>query len=225
MFVAMVTAPKRPACAMMCASCSWNLALRTLWLSPRLASRRARCSEFSIEIVPTRHGCPVGVALDDLLDHRAELGVDRAVDEVVAVVADHLAVRRDDEHRQLVDLAELGVLGDGRTGHAGELLVHAEVVLQGDGGQRLVLLADVHALLGLDGLVQALGVAAADHQAAGELVDDEHLAVLDDVVDVALEQELGLQRLLEVVDELAGRVAVDVLDAGQLLDLASGRPR
>ena len=59
-------------------------------------------------------------------------------------------VRRDGHDRQLVDLAELGVLGHGRAGHAGELVVEAEVVLQRDGGERLVLLAHLHVLLGLD---------------------------------------------------------------------------
>ena len=57
-------------------------------------------------------------------------------------------------------------------------------------------------LLGLDRLVQALGVAAALEDAAGELVDDHHLAVLDHVLDVLVVERLGAQRLDEVVDEL-----------------------
>ena len=53
-------------------------------------------------------------------------------------------------------------------------------------------LLHVHVLLGLDGLMQTLGVAAAEHETAGELVDDDDLAVLDDVVDVALHDAVGL---------------------------------
>ena len=49
-----------------------------------------------------------------------------------------------------------------------ELLVEAEVVLEGDGGEGLVFLADVDAFFGFDGLVQAIGPAAAGHEAAGE---------------------------------------------------------
>src|SRR3712207_8879864 len=56
--------------------------------------------------------------------------------------------------------SELAGLGHRRAGHAAELLVEAEVVLQGDRRERLVLLADLHALLGLDRLVQPLVVAA-----------------------------------------------------------------
>ena len=113
-------------------------------------------------MVPTSTGRPICVALLDLDRRRRELGVDRAVDQVVAVVSDHVPVGGDDHDRQLVDVAELLVLGHGGTGHARELLVHAEVVLQRDGRERLVLLANVHALLGLDRLVQALRVATAD---------------------------------------------------------------
>ena len=60
---------------------------------------------------------------------------------------------------------------------------------------------DLHALLGLDGLMQALVVAAADHQAAGKLIDDEHLAVLHDVINVALHDAVGLDGLVDVVGE------------------------
>ncbi len=75
----------------------------------------------------------------------------------------------------------------------------------------------MHVLLGLHGLVQAVGPAAAVHDAAGELIHDEHLAVFDHVLHVALEEVLGLERLLEVVHHLPGRVGVEVLDAEELL--------
>ena len=73
---------------------------------------------------------------------------------------------------EVVDLLEFGGFRFGRTGHAGQLLVHAEVVLEGDGGEGLILALDLDVFLGFDGLVQAVGPAAAGHQAAGELVDD-----------------------------------------------------
>ena len=69
------------------------------------------------------------------------------------------------------------------------------------------------------GLVQALGVTAAFHNAAGELVDDLDLAVGDHVLLVAVEHVLGLQRLLQVVDQLAGEIGIDVIDTQAALDL------
>jgi hypothetical protein len=53
------------------------------------------------------------------------------------------------------------------------LFVQAEVVLDGHRGQGLVLGQDLDAFLGLDGLVQAFGQAAALHHPARELVDQD----------------------------------------------------
>ncbi len=67
--------------------------------------------------------------------------------------------------------------------------------------------------------MQAVGPAASGHEASGELVDDDHLAVLDDVVLVALEQDVRLEALLDaVLDFVVGEV-VDVVDAQRVLDL------
>ncbi len=76
----------------------------------------------------------------------------------------------------------------------------------------------LHALFGLDRLVQSLAPTPALEDPTGELVDDLHLAVLDDVVDVALEELLGPQRLLELVHEVLVDVLVEVLDPERLLD-------
>ena len=119
---------------------------------------------------------------------------------------------------QVVDLDELLLLGLRGTGHAGELLVEAEVVLQRDRGERDVLLLDAHVLLRLDRLVQSLAPAPAFHDPAGELVDDLHLAVLHDVVDVALVERLRLERLVQVVHELHVPRVVEVVDLHRALD-------
>ena len=47
--------------------------------------------------------------------------------------------------------------------------------------------------------MQALGIAPALHHAAGELVDDNDLVILDDVVGVDREELVGPQRLIGVV--------------------------
>ena len=123
-----------------------------------------------------------------------------------------------DDDVELVDLVELVGLGVGGAGHAGQLLVEAEVVLERDRRQRLVLFLDLDVLLGLDRLVQAVRPAAARHHAAGELVDDEDLAVLDQVVDVALVERVRAQRLVHEVQRLDVLRVVEVADAEPLLD-------
>ena len=79
-----------------------------------------------------------------------------------------------------------------RAGHARELRIHAEIILEGDRGERLVLGLDLDAFLGLDRLVKAVRPAPPVHHPAGELVDDDDLVVLDDIIDVPLEHDVGL---------------------------------
>ena len=58
MLVAIVTAPKRPAWATISASRSWYFAFSTTCLIPAFFSRVERCSDFSMEMVPTSTGRP-----------------------------------------------------------------------------------------------------------------------------------------------------------------------
>ena len=159
-----------------------------------------------------QHRLAAFVAVLDLLDHRVELLVLGLVDDVVIVDADHRLVGRDDDDVEIVDFLELGRLGVGGAGHPGQLVVHPEVVLEGDGRERLVLGFDLDPFLGLDRLVQSVAPAPAGHQPPGELVDDHHLAVLDHVVDVALEQRMGLERLVDVMDQQDVARVVEVID-------------
>ena len=94
-----------------------------------------------------------------------------------------------------------------------------EVVLEGNGGEGLVFLADRHAFFGFDRLVQAIRPAAAGHEAAGELVDDDDLAVLDDVLHVALVEVVRLDGDFDVVLEVPVFRVGDVADAEEALDL------
>ena len=97
-----------------------------------------------------------------------------------------LMVGRHHHGLQAVDFLELKGFGVGGAGHAGQLFVEAEVVLERDRSQGLVFGLDAHPLLGLHRLVQALAPAPPDHQAAGEFIDDDDLAVLHHVLLVAV---------------------------------------
>ena len=160
------------------------------------------------------------MALDDVIGDGGELRVHALVDEVGVVLPDHGLVGRDRLHGQFVDLPELAVLRHSRARHARELVVEAEVVLQRDGGEGLVLLLDEHALLGLDGLVQSLAVAPPLHGTTRELVDYLDLAAHDHVLLVTVKQVLGPERLLEVVDQLTGGIRVQIADIQPPLYLA-----
>ena len=160
-----------------------------------------------------------GVEALDLIGYGEVLFLGGAVDDVGVFDAEHLAVGGDDDDVELVDAVELGGFGFRGAGHARELLVEAEVVLEGNGGEGLVFLADLHAFLGFDGLVEAIGPAAAGHEATGELVDDDDLAVLDDVLDVSLVERVGLGGDFDVVLPVPVFGVGDVADAKELFDL------
>ena len=148
-------------------------------------------------------------ALPRFLDQRDDgpvLFLRGAIDLVVLVGADHLHVGRHFDHVEPVSLHELVGFGRRRAGHAGKFFIEAEIVLEGDGGERLVLRLNRHMLLGFERLMQAFGVAPSLHHAPGELVDNDDLVVLDDVVAVALEQFVGAEPLLHVMHD------ADVLD-------------
>ena len=146
----------------------------------------------------------------------------RLVDDVRIVDALHRLVRRDDDDGEVVNLEELVLLRLRRARHARELVVHAEIVLERDGRERLALALDFHALFRLNGLMQAVAETAAGHDAARELVDDDDFAVFHDIVAVALHERFRAQRRREamrVFDVLRG---IKVLDADELLDFRHG---
>src|SRR5579864_4542027 len=135
-------------------------------------------------------------------------------------------VGRDDQHFELVDLVELGRFRLGSTGHAREFLVHAEVVLEGDGRQRLVLTFNLDRFLGFDCLVQAIGPAPSRHHAPRELVDDDDFLLarivvlrLYHVLHVAPVKRVRLHSRLDVMLQVPVLRVGNVANAQQLLDL------
>ncbi len=180
-------------------------------------------SDFSIEVVPTSTGCFDFVELLDLVGDGEVFFLGGAEDDVGVLEAAHRLVGGDDDDVELVDLVELGGLGFRGSGHAGELFVEAEIVLEGDGGEGLIFLADVDAFFGLDRLVEAIGPAAAGHEAAGELVDDDDFgalgAVFDDILHVAPVEGVGFDGGLDVVLEVPVFNVGDVADAEEFFDL------
>ena len=145
------------------------------------------------------HRLPGRVALLDLGDDGVPLALLRLVDEVGIVLPDHRLVRWDLRDLELVHLVELLGLSRRGTGHAGELRVHAEVVLDRDRREGPRLSLDLEVFLRLDGLVEAVAPAPTGHKPPGELVDDDHLTVLDDVLLVLVVEGLRLHRVVEVV--------------------------
>ena len=153
----------------------------------------------------------------DLLDRGLPFLFVGTVDLVVVSDPDHLPVGRDRDDRKLVDRHELGGFRLRRSGHARKFAVHSEVVLEGDRRKGLVLLFDLDPLLGLQSLVETLGVAASRHETPGELVDDQNLPVLHHVVHVSLEKGVGLEGLVDGLEKVHVLQVEEVDDVEALL--------
>ena len=163
------------------------------------------------------------MTLGDITHDGGELFLLGAENQIVLILADHRLVGRNRKYAELVGAHEFGGLGLCGTGHARQFVVHAEVVLQGDGGEGLVFGLDLHAFLGLDGLMQAFVVATSRQDTTGVLVDDEHLASGHDVVAVTQEQLLGLDGVVQITDQGGVVRLVQIVDAKIVLDLGDAR--
>ena len=159
-----------------------------------------------------QHWLTLLVSALDVVETSPELGVLGLVYEVALVLANQRTVGGHGHNVKSVGAHELGGFGLGGAGHAGEPLIEAVIVLQGDGGEGLVFFLDRHAFLGLDRLVKAIGPAPAVEHPAGELVDDLHFAVGDDVFLVTEVELLGPERRLQLMHQVGRHLVVEILD-------------
>ena len=137
------------------------------------------------------------------------------VNLVVFVQPNHRHVRRHVDDFETVNLGEFCSLRHGGARHAGQFRVEAEIVLEGDRGERLILCLHFDAFFGFQRLVQSVRIPAAFHHAAGKLVDDDDFTVFDDVIGVAAKKRMCTQRLVRVMDD--GDV-LDVVERTALQD-------
>ncbi len=152
---------------------------------------------------PEQNRAPGGVNRFDFLDHGIVFFAAALEDRIVLVLTDTGPVGRNHDHVELVNLVKLVGFGFGGTGHPGQFFIHSEIVLNGDRGQSLRFIFNSHAFLGFKGLMQTVAETAPGHDTAGVLVHDHHFAFLNHVMNVALEQAIGAEKLRQVVKPFA----------------------
>ena len=114
--------------------------------------------------LPDAEGVRV-IFLHDPVDDGLILFRFRTVNDVVVLEANQRAICGNGDDIEVVNFCELRGFGFSRSGHARKLLVHAEIILESDGRERLIFALDFHAFFGFDGLVQSIGPAASGHLA------------------------------------------------------------
>ena len=141
-------------------------------------------------------GCMSGY---DLVHNSGKLALFSGENAVVEIDPCKGSIRWNLHNIEPIDTDEFVLLGFCGTRHAGKLAVHSKVILIGYCRKGLILVLDLDVLLCLQSLVQALGIPSSYHKTAGELVDDEHLSILNHIVLIPGEQRICTERLLDIM--------------------------
>ena len=170
-----------------------------------------------------QHRLPRGVDLRHVRDDRPLLLLDGAVDAVGQVLADARLVGVDRADRELVELVQLLGDGDGRAGHPAQRAVAPEQGLHDDPVEHRAGGAGLEPLHGLDGGLQPVRPALQVRHAAAGVVDQLDLPVAHEVVDVAVQQRVGVERDVDRREGVRLVLGVEVDAAEAALD--PGQPQ
>ena len=138
---------------------------------------------------------------DNLLNNCMVLPDIVLIDNIGMIQADNRFVCGDLDDIQAVDCLEFFRFRGSCARHTGELAVEAEVVLEGNSGKGFIFLLDIDVFFGFNRLMKPFRIAAAEHQTPGEFIYDDNLAVFYNIVNVALHDAVGFQRLIDMVAE------------------------
>ena len=128
-------------------------------------------------------------------------------------------MRWDDNNIKIISGLKFRRLGIRRTRHAGQLVIQTEIVLEGGGCHRLVFGLNLNTFFGFYRLVQTLAPATTRHGTTRVLIDNNDLAILDDVVNVLDKDVMRTDRRLYMCQQWQARRAVQALIGAKLTDL------
>ena len=114
--------------------------------------------------------------------HRKKLLLPSLVYGILEILTHNRTVGGNLNDIHTVDLPELLLLRESRTGHACLFPIFIEEVLEGNVCQSFALTLYLHMLLCLNRLVQSVGITAARHNTAGKFVYNQNLIVLHHVI-------------------------------------------
>ena len=149
-----------------------------------------------------QYGLAGGVCFLYRIHDSVQLLFFRLVYGILKILTDDGTVGGNHYHVHAVDLTELGLLGESRTGHTALFIKQVKEVLESNGRQRLTLSLYLHMLFRLDGLMQTVGITTSRHNTSGKLIDDQYLIILYHIILVAEHQIVCTQCQNDVVLDL-----------------------
>ena len=117
----------------------------------------------------------------DFFDDLVELSRFIFIYFVNKILPQHWLVRGDDHDFQLINLMEFLGFSNRRTGHTGQLLIHAEIILEGNRRVGPCLLLNPYLFLGFYRLMQTFRIPTSVHLTPGELIDDNNFIAIDQI--------------------------------------------
>ena len=166
---------------------------------------------------------PGGMCPLDLADGRPFLRLPMREDDVRAIDADHRLVCRNDDDVEAVQVSQLRRGRLRGAGHAAQARISLQEMLKRDRPQDASVGLPLESFLRLERRLEAVGPVTVGDDAAGELVHHPDAAVPDDVVDVAPQERVRVERavdlgqqavILRVMQAAGAERAFDLFEAG-----------
>ncbi|OPZ70114.1 MAG: hypothetical protein BWY82_02158 [Verrucomicrobia bacterium ADurb.Bin474] len=143
------------------------------------------------------------MSLFNVLQNRIVFLSPGLVDDVIQVLPNTRFVRRNHHHIHPVNFVEFRSFRFSGTCHPRQLLIHSEIVLNGDCCVGLRLLFDRNPFLGFNSLMKTIAPTPSGHQTTRVFIHDHHLTVLNDILDVLLIHTVSPEKLADTMDTLA----------------------
>src|SRR5208283_3963091 len=159
------------------------------------------------------------VALLDLRNYSIEFDILGLVNNIREVRPNQRPVSRYHQNFEIIYLCKFGGLSVGSTGHARELIIHPEKILECYSGESLVFTGYLNTLFCLNSLVKPVTPPSARHNPSRKFIDYDHLTVFYDILHVSLVEVVGPQRLKDVMNQLYIIRFIKITDAEKSLNL------
>ncbi len=155
----------------------------------------------------------------DSLYNCTEFTRNRRVNYIWLINSNHRQVCRNCNNIQVINLVKLGLLGLGRTSHTTEFLVHFEEVLESDSSNSQQFVLDLQPLFCLNSLMQTVTISTPLHNTTCELVNNQNLAITNDIVALGFHNKVRSQSVQDVLVKLHVICITQTLNAVKTLCL------
>ena len=142
------------------------------------------------------------MALLDTLDNSTVFCKLGLIDRIIFVNTRKRFIRGNFDNIKLVYLLKFCRFCRSSTRHTRKFIVKAEEVLEGNGSKRFGLMLYLNTLFGFNSLMQTLIIASAKHKTACKFINYDDLAVLNDIVNIALHDTVGADCLIYMMSDL-----------------------